>query len=118
VQHRDELESAIEAITVQKSTAEWLSIFEGSGLPYAAVNDVMDTLNHAHVRARDMVVPMRHPSCGSISLVNTPVKYSQSRPRIRSPPPVLGEHTDEILREVLGLSDAEIARLKAEGAVK
>jgi succinate--hydroxymethylglutarate CoA-transferase len=51
-------------------------------------------------------------------MVNTPVKYSASKPSIRSVPPILGQHTDEILREVLGMSESEIEELKAEGAVK
>jgi succinate--hydroxymethylglutarate CoA-transferase len=78
----------------------------------------MDSLNHAHVRARDMVVHMEHTHCGPISMVNTPVKYSECQPCIRSPPPVLGEHTNDILRELVGLTEGEIAELKAEGAVK
>jgi succinate---hydroxymethylglutarate CoA-transferase len=118
VQHRDALEAAIEAVTVKKTTAEWLAVFTGSGLPYAAVNDVLDTLNHAQVRARDMVVQVQHPFCGTISLLNPPVKYSACRPRVRTPPPLLGEHTHEILRDVVGLSEVEIERLREEGAVK
>jgi succinate--hydroxymethylglutarate CoA-transferase len=82
------------------------------------VNDIQGTLNHKHVLARNMVTEMDHDYCGSIKMVNTPVKYSESKPRIRSVPPVLGQHTDEILSEVLGYSDNEIKELKAEGAVK
>jgi succinate--hydroxymethylglutarate CoA-transferase len=118
VAHRDELEAAIEAITQQKTTKEWLAIFEESGLPYAAVNDVQDTLNHIHVQARNMVVEMEHGGCGKIKMVNTPVKYSESKPSIRSVPPMLGQHTDEVLREVLGMNESEISQLKADGAVR
>jgi succinate---hydroxymethylglutarate CoA-transferase len=118
VSHRNELEAAIEAITQEKTTKEWLDIFEGSGLPYAAVNDVQDTLSHNHVQARGMVIEMEHEGCGKIKMVNTPVKYSESKPRIRSVPPMLGQHTDEVLREVLGMSGSEIQGLKEEGAVR
>lgn len=118
VAHRDELEAAIEAITQQKTTKEWLDIFEGSGLPYAAVNDVQDTLNHRHIQARNMVVEMEHKGCGKIKMVNTPVKYSESKPSIRSVPPMLGQHTDEVLREVLGMSEGEISQLKSDGAIR
>lgn len=118
VANRVELDSSIEAITMTKTTEEWLQVFEGSGLPYSAVNDIQDTLNHEHTIARNMVKEMDHEWCGPIKMVNTPVKYSESKPGIRSPPPVLGQHTDEVLREVLGMSEAEIQGLKDEGAVK
>ncbi|KAG4032149.1 hypothetical protein MFRU_007g00620 [Monilinia fructicola] len=118
VAHRAELDSSIEKITQDKTTQEWLNIFEGSGLPYAAINDVQGTLNHEHVLARDMVKEMDHEYCGPIKMVNTPVKYSESKPSIRTAPPMLGQHTDEILRDVLGMNESEIEALKAEGAVK
>jgi succinate--hydroxymethylglutarate CoA-transferase len=51
-------------------------------------------------------------------MVNTPVKYSESKPSIRSVPPMLGQHTDEVLREVLGMNESEIAQLKSDGAVR
>lgn len=87
-------------------------------MPYAAVNDVQDTLQHEHIVARDMVVEMDHDSCGPIKMVNTPVKYSESKPSIRTPPPTLGQHTDEVLTEILGMGESEVEALKKEGAVK
>jgi succinate---hydroxymethylglutarate CoA-transferase len=118
VANRDLLESEIERLTAQKTSKEWLAIFEGSGMPYAAVNDVKTTLEHEHTRARHMVVEMDHEHCGHIRLVNTPLKFSESRPRVRSAPPVLGQHTDEILGGGLGLSISEIAQLKGKGIVR
>ncbi|TVY47510.1 Succinate--hydroxymethylglutarate CoA-transferase [Lachnellula occidentalis] len=118
VANRVELDGSIETITQTKTTQEWLDVFEGSGLPYSAVNDVQGTLSHKHVLARDMVKEMDHEFCGPIKMVNTPVKYSESKPSIRTAPPMLGQHTDEVLREVLGLSETDIESLKSEGAVK
>jgi succinate---hydroxymethylglutarate CoA-transferase len=68
------------------------------------------------VRARDMVTEVDHPACGKIQLVNTPVKFSYSKPGVRSPPPTLGQHTDEILND-LGLSETDISSLREEGVV-
>ncbi|KAK4983577.1 hypothetical protein LTR66_008777 [Elasticomyces elasticus] len=117
VKNRVELENMIEGITKTRTTKDWLVAFEGSGMPYAAINDIQGTLNHEHVLARDMVKEIEHPTCGPMKLVNTPVKYSYSTPSIRTPPPTLGQHTDEILAEVLGMSRGDIDSLRSEGVV-
>lgn len=58
-----------------------------------------------------------HPTCGPIKLINTPVKYSYSTPGIRSPPPTLGQHTDEVLKDNLGISEDDIRALRMDGVV-
>ena len=118
VANREELEAQIEVVSVGRTTQEWLEVFEGRGMPYAAVNDVQATLNHSHTRARDMVVEVEHGACGPLRLVNTPIKFSESRPGVRSAPPTLGQHTGELLADVLGYDDARIAALKDAGAVR
>jgi len=76
------------------------------------------TLHHADsiVLARGMVKEVDHPACGPMKLVNTPVKYSYSEPSIRTPPPVLGQHTDEILSKILDMNN-DIQTLRKEGVV-
>lgn len=117
VANRDELESLIEKITQEKTTKEWLVVFEGSGIPYAAINDIQGTLNHEHVRARNMVIEVEHEFCGKMSLVNTPVKYSENKPSIRSAPPVLGQHTEEVLMAMMGMTEGQIRALRDAGAI-
>ncbi|KAK5030071.1 hypothetical protein LTR13_008383 [Exophiala sideris] len=117
VKNRDVLEKLIEDLTVQKTTKEWLDVLEGSGMPYAAINDVKDTLEHEHVLARDMVTEVEHDACGSIKVVSPPVKYSESVTGVRTPPPTLGQHTDHVLTEVLGWKGEEVEKLKAAGVV-
>jgi succinate--hydroxymethylglutarate CoA-transferase len=117
VQNRVELEQAIEDVTSTKTTHEWLDILEGSGMPYAAINDVKDTLEHEHMQARGMVVEVEHEGCGTVKLVNSPVKYSETKPTIRSAPPMLGQHTEEVLSQVLGMGREEIEDLKSAGVV-
>ena len=118
VANRQELEAAIEEITQTKTTQEWLEVFEGKGMPYAAINDVQSTLAHDHTKARNMVVEVDHDQCGPIKMVNTPVKYSEAAPRVRLPPPTLGQHTDEVLREHLGMDESRISELRGKGVVK
>jgi succinate--hydroxymethylglutarate CoA-transferase len=64
-----------------------------------------------------MVKEVDHPTCGPIKLINTPVKYSYSTPGIRSPPPTLGQHTDEVLKDNLGISEDDIRALRMDGVV-
>ena len=69
------------------------------------------------VLARNMVTEIEHPACGPIKLINTPVKYSHSTPGIRTPPPTLGQHTDEILQEIVGMTQEDIQRMRRDGVV-
>ncbi|KAF5633727.1 alpha-methylacyl-coa racemase [Fusarium tjaetaba] len=117
VEHRNDLEAKIEAITKLKTTQEWLEVFEGKGMPYAAINDVQGTLNHEHTKARNMVVEMEHDECGPLKMVNTPIKLSETPPTIRSAPPMLGQHTNEVLQEHLGFKEADINALREKGIV-
>ena len=71
-------------------------------------------MTHEHVLARDMVKEVEHEECGKMKLVNTPVKFSEAEPGIRTPPPALGQHSDEVLKELAGVGEGEIKRLRAE----
>ncbi|KAL2835306.1 CoA-transferase family III domain-containing protein [Aspergillus pseudoustus] len=115
VAYRTALETLIEQETRKLDTAVWQKRFEGSGLPFAVVNDVKGTMEHEHVQARGMVQTIDHPVCGPIKVISPPVKYSNADSSIRRPPPLLGEHTDEILKEI-GYSDGDIRGLR-EGKV-
>ena len=64
-----------------------------------------------------MVTEVDHPSCGPMKLLSPPVKFSESKPSIRSPPPTLGQHTEEVLSEMLGMSSSEVEELRASGVV-
>jgi succinate--hydroxymethylglutarate CoA-transferase len=64
-----------------------------------------------------MIREIDHPSCGRMKLINTPVKYSYAQPSIRIPPPTLGQHTEEILQNYLGMDEQEIRKLRSEGVI-
>lgn len=74
-------------------------------------------LTISKVQARGMVQTIDHPACGPIKVISPPVKYSNAETSIRSPPPLLGEHTDELLQDVVGLSKERIEELKKKGVV-
>jgi len=118
VANRVELEAAIEELTVQSTTAEWLAVFEGSGMPYAAINDIQATMNHEHTLARGMIVDVDHDACGPLRLVAPPVKFSGTKPTVRSAPPLLGQHTDEVLKDIMGLTALDIQILRDANVVR
>ena len=64
-----------------------------------------------------MITEVEHPSCGPIKLVNTPVKYSHSKPGVRLPPPTLGQHTAEVLRDIVGMGEADIEQMLKDGVI-
>lgn len=117
VKNRDILVPLIGEVTKTKSTREWLEIFEGSGMPYAPINDVKDALENPHTQARNMVIEVDHPKCGTYKAVNTPVKFSRSNPGLRKAPPTLGEDTHAVLKEVLGLDGEDIEELREDGVI-
>ena len=118
VQNRVKLEEMIEGITKTKTTKEWLAVLEGSGMPYAAINDVYDTLHHEHSDARKMITEADHDSCGTVKLVSPPVKYGkEGMVGVRSAPPTLGQHTESVLQELLEYAPEKVKSLRDSGAV-
>ncbi|KAF8941894.1 hypothetical protein BGZ52_013122, partial [Haplosporangium bisporale] len=89
----------------------------GRGIPFAPINNIEQTFQHPQVLAREMVRTVEHPKAGEIKVAGLPVKYSETQPSIRLPPPCLGEHTEEILRTVLGYDEEKIRELREAKAV-
>jgi len=116
-EHHAELEPLLNEALKQKSTDEWLREFDAIGLPCGPLNNVAQAAAHPQVKAREMLVEVEHPRVGRFPLPNTPVKLSRTPGGVWGPSPGLGQHTDDVLRELLGLTDGEIARLRDAGAV-
>ena len=117
VKHRKELVELLETQFQTQSTSYWLKKLDGSGMPFGPVNTIGQALQHPQALHRDMVVEMDHPSVGKFKMVGIPVKYSETHPGIRLPPPTLGQHTNEVLKEIIGLSDEQIDTYRSEGAL-
>jgi crotonobetainyl-CoA:carnitine CoA-transferase CaiB-like acyl-CoA transferase len=117
VQHRDVLIPAIQTAFEQRTTAEWVALLERADIPCGPVNSIPEALADPQTTERRMVQTVHHPLAGEVPQIGPAVKLSATPAIIRSAPPKLGEHTDEILRTILGLSDAQIAVLRVNGVI-
>jgi crotonobetainyl-CoA:carnitine CoA-transferase CaiB-like acyl-CoA transferase len=110
MENRSALVAELEAVTETRGTGEWVATLLDAGVPCGPIHDYRQVFEDEHTQAREMEVRLEHPVEGSIRALGIPVKLSATPGSIRRPAPLLGEHTEEVLREA-GLSDAEIASL-------
>ncbi len=117
VRNRAELVPLLEAIVRQKPVAFWAERLEAAGVPCGPINSIAQALADPQALARGLRIDLPHPTAGTVPLVGTPIRMSGSPPAYRRPPPLLGEHTDEVLRELAGLDAAAVAALRSRGIV-
>ena len=117
VGNRSVLIPLLKKLTVERSTADWISTLEALAVPCGPINTLADVFADPQVQARGLKVTVPHPIAGQLPLVASPMKLSATPVDYRLPPPMLGEHTDDILAATLGLDAAAIARLRADGVV-
>ncbi len=115
-EHRLALADLINEKLQARTIDEWERFFNEAGIPAGPVYAMDGALDHPQVQHREMVVKRPHPVLGTVSLLGLPVKFSETPGDVHRIPPDLGEHTDEILREV-GLSDDDLCRLREQGIV-
>ena len=99
-----------------QTTAHWRARLDDVGVWNSPVNEYADLLEEPQLAANETVLTFEHPEAGAVRVVNHPVKYDGRTPPLRRIPPTVGQHTDDVLREV-GYSDAEIARMREDGAI-
>ena len=116
--NRMSLVAALQEAFLTRSYEEWEAVLLPAGIPMGAINTIDQVVDHAQVRARGSLVESTHPVAGSIRMTGPPVRMSDTPGTVRTPAPLLGEHTEEILRDRLGISTAEIARLHHEGVIR
>jgi crotonobetainyl-CoA:carnitine CoA-transferase CaiB-like acyl-CoA transferase len=116
VRHRNVLVPLLAEVLKQRSKADWLAALEAAKVPSGAINDLGEVFADPHVKEREMTIEVQHPLAGALPLVASPMKLSSTPVQYRRAPPLLGEHTEELLAE-FGLSADQQAALKAQGAL-
>jgi len=113
VANRGKLVPILEAVMKTRSKADWLAALEAAKVPCGAINNLAEVFADPQVEARKMVTEWKHPVKSDLKLVSSPIRLSATPVRTDLPPPLLGQHTDEVLRELLNYSEAKLSELKS-----
>ena len=116
VENRAALVPVLQALLAGRPTREWVVALEGAGVPCGPINDLAEVFADPHVQSRGLRVEVTHPLAGSVPVVASPMRLSRTPVR-HGTPPLLGEHTDEVLRDLLGMGEAEIEALRRERVI-
>ncbi|MBX8488852.1 CoA transferase [Pseudomonas cichorii] len=117
VTHRAELIPLIRQVTVFRTTAQWVEALEVAGVPCGPINDLAQVFADPQVRARGLAIEMPHALGGSVAQVASPIRLSETPVEYRRAPPLLGEHTQEVLQNILGLKAEEVLALREAGVL-
>jgi len=117
VENREELIGILSKILKTQTNTEWAKKFDNTSFPNGPVNNIHAAFNDPHVKHTGLVKTLEHKQAGKIKVVGPPVRYSEGGNEVRSAPPVLGQHTDEVLRDLLGYSDGKINELRKDKIV-
>jgi formyl-CoA transferase len=104
-------------MTRKKTKAEWIAQLEQASVPCGPINNLKEVFENEQVLARKLKLEVPHPTVGKLKLVASPMRLSKTPTNVRMPPPLLGQHTDEILRDRLGLSAQDIDTLRKKAAI-
>ena len=117
VEHRAQVEAMLNDLFATRDAADWMALCDEIGIPTAPINDMAQVFADPQVRAREMQVEVAHPKAGQLPLVPSPMKIPTNPAEVRLPPPLLGQHTDEILRDLLAYDEAGVKSLREDGVV-
>ena len=113
VENRAELTRLLGEVFRQRTTGQWVDLLEKAGVPNGPINDIAQVYAEPQVKARGIRVDMDHPVAGSLPTVASPMRFSETPVEYRRAPPTLGQHTEEVLKGLLEMSDAELQKLRA-----
>jgi len=111
-QNYEVLEPILREAMKAKTTLEWVEGLEQLGIPCGPVNTIPQVASDPQIAARDMIINVHHPEAGQFKVVNTPFKFSRTSCKVERAAPDLGEHTQDVLSQLLGMTHAEISELK------
>jgi formyl-CoA transferase len=117
VAHRDLLVPMLQERFRARTSEEWQATLLEAGIPGGPINSIDQVFSDPQVLAREMLVELPHPTAGSVKMAGSPLKLSRTPVRIVEPPPLLGQHTEEVLSEYLGYTPADLAPLRDEGVI-
>ena len=117
VANRPALLEALNETFAARDADEWLAELREAGLPCGPINTIPDVFEHPQAQARGLALETEHPSAGPVQLTGFPYKLSQTPAEVRQPPPLLGQHTAQVLTELLNHSAEEVAALRERGAI-
>jgi formyl-CoA transferase len=117
VAHRETLVPLLKELFRRRTVADWLRLCAEADVPAGPVNTLDSVFSDPQALARGMLVEMPHPAAGAVRLAGTPLHLSATPAQMRLPPPLLGEHTDEILTRLLGLDEGAVAELRRDGVI-
>ncbi len=115
--NRDALDDLIKIELKREGAETWIEKLTDAGIPCGRINSVAQALAAPHAIARGMVTSVEHPTAGTVKMLGIPFRFSDTPPSIRRAPPLLGQHTEAVLREELGFSDARIDALRQEKVI-
>lgn len=118
VENRIELNDILTKIFTTKTNDEWMTIFDKAPFPVGPINSMAEVFNDRHVREIELVKELPHPVAGSVKLVGPPVVYSGSKNMAQSAPPIMGQHTVEVLKDLLGYDDDKLRYLKEKKIIQ
>lgn len=111
------LKAILDTVFPQKTVDEWLAELDKAGIPCGPINTVDRVVKDPQIQERQMVVETQHPVAGAVKMAGVPIKMSATPGAVERPAPMLGQHTEEILREMLGLTAQQVAELRAKKAL-
>jgi crotonobetainyl-CoA:carnitine CoA-transferase CaiB-like acyl-CoA transferase len=121
VAHYDELKARLDPLFASRTTGEWVAVLEDAGIPVGRVRDVREVFSNPQIEPREMRIEVDHPKLGKLSLTGNPIKIGRpgrspkGEGRRQEPPPMLGEHTESVLGERLGMDKETLRALRAKG---